>query len=243
MRTLVLTVCLTLLASVPCLPAAQADRSLTRKTIEIQATAKVEVPAEVAIVKIGYTNKAASRQAIYAENVRMSKKIGQALTDEHVAPSAIETQAVTLEREEEREGTAPPKVLKFSADQEWRVRVPARDAQKIVDIAVGTGATNVAGIDWDVKEPQALETRAYAAAIERAKKIAERTATQSGVKLGEMVSVTNFFNRFGGGGGLSTESTTLSEVASKYVATVPLTLYPPKIERQATVTVTYAIAQ
>jgi uncharacterized protein YggE len=106
---------------------------------------------------------------------------------------AIEAQAIALEREEEREGASPPKVLKFSADQEWWVHVAAADAQRIVDIPVGAGATNIGGVDWDVRDPQGLKAQAYAAAIERAKKIAEQTASQSGVKLGEIVSVTNFF--------------------------------------------------
>jgi uncharacterized protein len=221
--------------------AAQADRSSIKKTIEILATAKVEVPAEVATVKIAYSNQAVSKDAAYAENTRMGQKIVRALLDEHVPSSAIETESIALEREEER-GGAVVKVLKFTALQEWRVHVAAADAQKVVDIAVSAGATNISGVDWEVKDPEALEAQVYAAAIARAKKIAEQTASESGVKLGEIVSVVNFQNRFGfgSGGGLGTESASLGITRS--VSTVPLTLYPPKIERQASVTVTYAIA-
>lgn len=120
----------------PVLLAARSDHSSVKKTIEILASAKVEAPAEVATVKIGYANQAASKDAAYAENTRMSQKIVRALLDEHVPPSAIETESVALEREEERGGGGPAKVLKFSAVQEWRIRVAAADAQKVVDIAV-----------------------------------------------------------------------------------------------------------
>jgi uncharacterized protein YggE len=242
MRRFVLAALLTTLGTAYSLMAAQSDRSSIKKTVEIQATAKVGVPAELATVKIGYANQAVSKDTAYAENTRMSQKIVRALLDEHVPSAAIETESVALEREEERGESIPAKVLKFSALQEWRVHVAAADAQKVVDIAVGAGATNVGGVDWEVKDPQALEAQAYAAAIDRAKKIAEQTASHSGIKLGEIVSVVNFVNRFGfgGGGGLNTEAATL--VSSRSVTTVPLTLYPPKIERQASVTVTYAIA-
>lgn len=245
MRRFVVGACLATLATGSCLAAAQSDRSPTKKTIEIQATAKAEVPAEVAIVKIGYTNQAVSKETAYAENTRMSKKIVQALVDDHVLASAIETQAVTLEREEERGGAGPAKILKFNASQEWRVHVSAGDAQKVVDIAVAAGATNVEGVDWEVRDPQALEAQAYGAAIERARKIAEQTAAQSGVKLGEIVSVVNSANRFVlGTVPLDTSTVEVSGTAGgNYRATVPLTLYPPKIERQASVTVTYDISQ
>lgn len=246
MRRFVVAVCSAILVTGSCLAAAQSDRSPTKKTIEILATAKVEVPAEVAIVKIGYQNQAVGKEAAYAENTRTAKKIVQAFLDDHVPPAAIETQAVTLEREEERGGSGPAKILKFNALQEWRIHVSAGDAQKVVDIAVAAGATNVEGVDWEVRDPLALEAQAYGAAIERARKIAEQTAAQSGVKLGEIVSIVNFVNRFGLGSGagssLETQASSMGE-AAKYVATVPLTLYPPKIERQASVTVTYAISQ
>jgi uncharacterized protein YggE len=111
----------------------------------------------------------------------------------------------------------------------------------VVDIAVAAGATNVEGVDWEVRDPQALEAQAYGAAIERARKI----AAQSGVKLGEIVSVVNSANRFVlGTVPLDTSTVEVSGTAGgNYRATVPLTLYPPKIERQASVTVTYAISQ
>jgi uncharacterized protein YggE len=114
MRKFAVTACSITLAAASGLPAAQTDRSSVKKTIEIQASGKVEVPAEIAIVKIGYANQAVSKETAYAENTRMSKKIVQALLDEHVPSAAIETQSVALEREEERGGSGPARVLKFS---------------------------------------------------------------------------------------------------------------------------------
>jgi uncharacterized protein len=241
MQRFVLASAFALLSGSSCVLAGQSGSAPVKKTIEIQANAKVEVAAEVATVKIGYLNHAPTKDAVYAENTRVAQKIVQALLDGHVPASAIETQAIALSREEQNPGTPATKILQFSASQEWQVHVTASDAQKVVDMAIAAGANEVDGVDWDVKDPQTLEAQAYGAAIERAKKIAEQTASQSGVKLGEILSVSNSVNRFA----LGTTTETAQAImvsASRPVATVPLTLYPPKIERQESVTVIYAIA-
>ena len=52
MRKFVVTACSITLAAASGLPAAQTDRSSVKKTIEIQASGKVEVPAEMAIIGV-----------------------------------------------------------------------------------------------------------------------------------------------------------------------------------------------
>ena len=46
-------------------------------------------------------------------------------------------------------------------------------------------------------DDKGLEAKAYAAAVERAKELARQTAMQSGVKLGELVSIVNAANETG----------------------------------------------
>jgi uncharacterized protein YggE len=239
MRKTLLAVCFLVVGFTHFSMAAQSDPNQLRKTIDIQASAKVEAPAEVATVKIGYANRAATKDAAYQESTRTSQRIVRVLLDQHVPLSAIETESLALGREEEQGGGGTAKVLRFSALQEWRIHVAAADAQKIVDIAVGGGATNVGGVEWDVKDPQALEAQAYAAAIDRAKEIAGQTASHTGIKLGEIVSIDNFSTGPGFGHGMGGAMQT---VESQLLKAVPLTLYPQKIERQASVKITYAIA-
>ena len=243
MRLLSCIVLLSLSGAVPAPVRAQASPIEARKTIEIRATAKVTVSAEIATVKIGYVNEAADKDAVYTGNVRMAKKIVEALLQAGVKPSAIETETISLEREEERAENVPPKALKFSADQEWRIHVAAGDAQKIVDIAVAAGATTVSGVDWDVKDPVALEAKAYAAAIEQAKTIGQQTAAQSGLRLGEIVAIANSINRFNLSGIPLNTSESFVVGASQSIAKIPLTLYPQSIQREASVTITFAIAR
>ena len=75
------------------------------------------------------------------------------------------------------------------ASQKWQIRAQASEAQKIVDIAVADGAKQIENVEWSVKDPAQLEAKAYAAALRRTKELAEQSASQTGLKLGEIISI------------------------------------------------------
>ena len=229
------------LSVIPVSTPAQFSRVVSdKRNIEIRASEKVTVPAEIATVKIGFQNKAESKDAAYEENTKASAKIIQALLDAKIPRGAIETEAISLERQEEM---SRPNVvrMRFLAAQEWRIHVKASEAQKVVDVAVAAGVNQVSEVSWSVADPRALEAKAYAAALNRAKAIAESTASQAGVKLGEILSITNSVSPIGFFTSLDTASASLSVKSESPVRTTPLTLFPPSIEREASVTVIFAI--
>jgi uncharacterized protein YggE len=110
-----------------------------------------------------------------------------------------------------------------------------------VDVAVAAGANQVSDVDWSVADPHALEAKACAAALNRAKSIAESTASQASVKLGEILSITNSVSPFNFSSTLNTEAVMVSAQTAYSVKTTPLTLFPPRIQREASVTVVFAI--
>jgi uncharacterized protein len=212
-----------------------------KRTIDIHATEKVSVPAEVATVKVGYQNEAASKDAAFNDNKKISSQIVNALLDAKVPKDAIETESFSLQRKEEFNGAASKKPPTFVAAQEWQIHVKASDAQKIIDIAVSAGSNDVGGVDWSVSDPSALEAKANAAALQRARTIAESTASQSGVKLGEILSISNSPDQQ-----LQTvevEAAPAPKLAADSVTSTPLSLFPPTIEREASVDVVFAINQ
>ncbi len=230
------------LSSFPISTSAQFSRVVSdRRNIEIRATEKVAVPAEIAIVKIGFQNQAATKDTAYQENTKASTKVIQALLDAKVPKDAIETQTISLERQDEMNGPNAARTTRFSADQEWRIHVKASEAQKVVDIAVAAGANQVSDVDWSVTDPHALQAKAYAAALNRAKAIAESTASQAGVKLGEILSIANSVSPFAFSSTLNTQAFSVSDASTSAVKTTPLTLFPPSIQREASVTVIFAI--
>jgi len=83
--------------------------------------------------------------------------------------------------------------------------------------------------------------QAYAAALLRAKALAEQTAKQASVKLGEIISITNsteYTARLGKRGPATPQMMVAVEAAKLPM----LELHRAIVERQASVTVTYAIA-
>ncbi len=178
--------------SLPMAASARLERQASgQKTIEVSATEKIEVIAEIATIKLGCQNQAATKDAAYAENTRLANKIVQAILDAGVAKEAIGTESLNLEQEQDRYGVKPNQPLKYFASQKWQIRAQASEAQKIVDIAVAAGANQIENVEWSVKDPAQLEAKAYSAALKRAKELAEQTASQTGLKLGEIVSIVN----------------------------------------------------
>ena len=229
------------LSVIPVSTPAQFSRVVNdKRNIEIRASEKVTVPAEIATVKIGFQNKAESKDAAYEENTKASAKIIQALLDAKVPRGAIETETISLERQEEM---SRPNVVRtrFLAAQEWRIHVKASEAQRVVDVAVAAGVNQVSEVSWSVADPRALEAKAYAAALNRAKAIAESTASQAGVKLGEILSITNSVSPIGFFTSDETATLLTTRRIPSSVRTTPLTLFPPSIDREASVTVIFAI--
>ena len=164
----------------------------SRRTIEATTTEKINVPADSAIVKVGFNHVADTKDAAYSESVRMGNKIVKALTDAGIPSEEIQTESLSVGREEDtyRNAGSSPRI-RYNAEQQWRIHVVATDAQKTVDIAVAAGANSVQGVEWNVSDPQSLRAKAYAVALTRAREMAEQAAMQAGVKLGELVSVIN----------------------------------------------------
>lgn len=238
MRVLVVMVLFSCVLAVPA--AAQSSRTVSdKKTIEIRATEKVSSPAEIATVRIGFQNVASNKDTAYAENVRAADKIVQTLRAAGTPAEAIETDSIKLEREDTAQGVTPAST-RYSAEQNWRIRVKASEAQKIVDIAVSAGANQVGGVDWNVSDPESLETKAYGAALTRAKRIAEQTALQAGVKLGEILSISNSVSPFAQL--YRTVNTESAMVGTSTSTVTALKLFPEDVVREASVTVVYAIA-
>jgi uncharacterized protein YggE len=214
----------------------------SRRTIEATTTEKISVPADSAIVKVGFNHVADTKDASYNETVRMGNKIVKALTGAGIPTEEIQTESLMVGREEEAQrGAGSPTKTRYSAEQQWRVHVVAGDAQKVVDIAVAAGANTVQGVEWNVSDPQSLRAKAYAAALTRAREMAEQAAAQAGVKLGELVSIINGEESEGFAKLAMARKMAVVEVQA--TPTQNLMLYPSKVEREATVTVIYAIAQ
>jgi uncharacterized protein YggE len=237
------TIALALLCSLAYLPALSQQIQVNRqnKTIAITADESVNVDSEVATITVGYQNYAPTKDAAYRDNIRVSNEVTKALLNSGVPKSALETENVKLERAErdEKWTDAEKKERQFQATQTWTIRVTADKAQTVVDIALGAGANSLEALDWNVSDPKALQAKAGAAALAKAKEIAEQMAKSLNAKLGDLVYASNRVPIAGYSG--------LYDTASAVALAPPppppphLTLYPKKVKADATVYAVFAI--
>jgi hypothetical protein len=215
--------------------------SPTNRTIAVTASETLRVDPDLAIAHVGYHNYGPTKEATYAENVRAAEKITQALFGAGVSKESLETEALLLSLVDYRNcdsSSDEKKNQKFEAQQTWEIRLPVPDAQKIVDVAVAAGATDVSPVQWVMADVHALEAKASSAALAKARVAAEQIAKQMGVKVGALLYVTN-------GQPQDMDFT----VRSRYPQTVTVTaeaqpsliLFPQKVEKTGTVSAVFAI--
>jgi uncharacterized protein YggE len=210
------------------------------KTIAITAEDSVSVDPEVATITVGYENYAPSKDKAYGENIRVSNEITKAMLNGGVPKSSLETESLRLERAErdEKWTAEEKKERQFRATQKWTIHVTADRAQAVVDMALRGGANVLEALDWNVSDPKALQAKAGAAALSKAKTIAEQMAKGLNTKLGDLVFASN-------------QAPILDESAGaagklEFKAPPPppppqLVLYPKKVKSDATVYAVFAI--
>jgi uncharacterized protein YggE len=215
----------------------------SNKTISVSADHTITVEPEIALLRFGFRNTAAQKDEAYRENVKVAGEILKSLRDSGIKDEAISTVSVRLEREQQdEERPVKPEMLRYIAFQEWVVRVGAKDASIVVDLAMKAGVNDLSNPGWTVADPVGLEAKAYGTALAKAKKIAEQMALGLGAQLGDLVYATN--SRILAYG---SDSTRELPIVSSYLSmsarkTEPsLRLLPQRVERSVQVVATFAI--
>jgi uncharacterized protein len=212
------------------------------KTIAITAEDSVSVDPEVVTITVGYENYAPTNKEAYEENVRVANQVTKALLNAGVPKAALHTENVELQRMEPRENwTADErKQRQFMALQTWTIYATVERAQSVVDVALGAGANELRNMDWNVSDPKALQAKAGAAALVKARTIAEQMAKGLNAKLGDLVYASNRapLPNWAGAGETTVEVTS---VAAPPPPVPHLLLYPKKVKADATVYAVFAI--
>jgi uncharacterized protein YggE len=223
-----------------CLDAQEIQVNRQNKTIAVTADESVTADAEVAELTIGYHNFATTQDATFRENVRVADHITKGFLDVGIPKQNVETEKLRLGRAEidEKWTAEMKKERQFEAQQSWKVTVSVSQAQAIVDLAVRNGANEIEDTDWDVFDPVALQGKAGAAALAKARTIAEQMAKGLGAKLGDLVYASN---RAPVAKFLRNMTANTEQVEVNAVPKPQLTLFPQKVKSNATVYAVFAI--
>jgi uncharacterized protein YggE len=215
------------------------------KTIAVTAVESITTPPEVASVKFGVHSYGQTKETAFKENLHLTDAILAALKKGGIKDANIETSEVSLDSVDPRDNWSPEMkaMRQFKAEQSWKIRVPAADAERILDLAIRAGANQAKKPEWDVLDPAGLQAKAGAAALQKARRIAEQMAEGLGVKLGGLVYASNFVpptrwqRMFAGGLSTQTAEVTSSKPEEEQPS---LKIYPEKVNSEATVHAVFA---
>lgn len=154
------------------------------KTIAISSDATVSADAEIAVLHVGYHNYAKTKDESFSEAAAVSNAVAKTLSDLKVPKDQIESNDVTLAQA----GTdsAWPAELKlirqFRSHISWKIRVPVGIAETVLAAVIKAGANESTEPEWQVVDPSALQAKAGAAALTKARKIADQMAKRPGIE-------------------------------------------------------------
>ncbi|MGC2636094.1 MAG: SIMPL domain-containing protein [Acidobacteriaceae bacterium] len=240
-RTQWVAVAVTILAAGLQAQTIQVDKN--NRTIAITATDKASAEADVAVVSVGFQVFAPDAASAYRQGSELSNGIMDALKNAGVADKAIESKDQSLTHTEFPDGgksTPEERARKqFTLSQSWTVRTAAASGGAILHAAIEAGANESGNIEWDLSTRDALEAKAAALALERARAIATHMAEGLNAHLGALVYASNQAPLTPIQRALYTSEAMVSVNATP--APPPLVIRPQQVEESAAVYAVFAI--
>ena len=227
-----------LLGSIQAAVAQEVEVARSNKTIEVTATESIEVEPEVALIRVGYENYGRTKDVTFEENVSVASRILKSFLEAGVLKGSIQTTRIGLGEVGLWENL-PKEMraeLKFRASQYWNLLVPVPQAEGVVQLAVSAGANHLEEVEWQVKDPTGLESKANSAALVKARALASQMAKELGIRLGEVLYVSNTPRRDAG-----MPFSTVEVAATTAPPPPKVQLLPKKVRQEATVRVIFAV--
>lgn len=210
------------------------------RSIAITATDRVRAMADSAEVHAGFVAYGPDSDTAYAAGSRISNAVMKALTGAGVAADAIQSENQNLAPiqpyQQADKGTTEERARRFQVTQSWTVRTNAKDAARVLDLAVKAGANQSGEIEWTMADENVLETQAAARALQRARAVANEMAKGLSVTLGPLLFVSNQTQA----SPVRPMMRAMAGMAMKQEV-APLAINPREIERSATVYAVFAI--
>jgi len=149
----------------------------------------VKAAPDVAWVTIGAESRSKSPKDAQAQNASAMSAVHEKLTAARIPKDAIRT--VSVDVQQEVDWVDGRRVLRgYVARNTIEVRVDdVTRVGDILDLSVGTGATSVHGLRFDVKDRPALERDALRRAVADARARAEAAAAGAGMSIGRVVRI------------------------------------------------------
>lgn len=194
---------------------AQQTSAAPVKTITVIGDGKVKIKPDIAKANIGVEVLRSSVEEASAANKELIEAVIQTLTEAGIDPADIQTSGFSVYAERYgQDGPLPEDEVNYRVSN--NVAVTIRELEKVgevLDAAMKSGANNIYGIEFSLEDNKDAKSEARKDAVEDAQAKAEELATLTGVKVGNVLSVSEVIggampfynmqttNAFGGGGG------------------------------------------
>ena len=187
LSALILSTALALPIAAPAL----ADGDVTR-TISVTGTGIVEAAPDMATLMIGVTTQGATAAEALAENSKATEAVIARLTASGAEARDMQTSNLSINPSWTGYDTSTPTISGYVASNMLTVRVRALDTTgAILDAAVADGANTLNGMTFGLADPEPAYNEARKEAVADARAKAELLAMAAGVKLGQVVSISD----------------------------------------------------
>lgn len=187
LSALILSTALALPIAAPAL----ADGDVTR-TISVTGTGIVEAAPDMATLMIGVTTQGATAAEALAENSKATEAVIARLTASGAEARDMQTSNLSINPNWTGYDSSTPTIAGYVASNMLTVRVRALDTTgAILDAAVADGANTLNGMTFGLADPEPAYNEARKEAVADARAKAELLAMAAGVKLGQVVSISD----------------------------------------------------
>jgi uncharacterized protein YggE len=217
--------------------AAQSDDQDTLRSINVNGMGRVKVEPDVADINLGVTKQGDDAASASQDAATAMDAVVKALLEAGVAEADIQTSAISLNPLYDWDNS-PPEIEGWEASN--LVNITVRDITTVgdvVDAATAAGATNISGITFRVEDPTAAQAEARSAAVADARAKAEQLATDAGVSITGVITITE-------SGGVAPQPIFYAQAEMAMAAAAPVAqtpVLPGQVELSITVMVQYQI--
>ncbi len=199
------------------------------RTLSVTGTGKVMLVPDLAYINIGVRSEASDVSTALASNNSQASAISEAIKAAGVDEKDLQTANFNVYSIQQYDMNGQPSYVSYAVDNTLYVTV--RDLTKlsqVLDAALGAGANQIYGINFDLANRQAALDQARDLAIKDAGVKALATAATAGVILGQIqninVSNTSYVQPYspygmGGGGGAMDAYSSVPVSAGQIVVT------------------------
>lgn len=180
--------------TVPALATAAAQEAPPPATIRVVGEASVSAKPDVGELDLGVISEAPTAAAAGADNARKMDRIVAALKKEVGAGGEVRTIGYNVSQRygEQKPRDIRPPIVGYTVSNVVRARFgDVTAAGKLIDLALKLGANEVQRVGFSIKNAEPVQAEALKAAAVKARARATALASALGVRLGNVVSVSD----------------------------------------------------